>query len=154
MFLSLLRNRHFRYPTFISIPPFFPEKYRYKRIINLDPQIYNLFFSRNSVLIMPVTISLYICSSSDGFIADKSGGVGWLPPMGDEAQKNYEDYFASVDMVIMGSRSYQKVLSFGMGSNYWPYEGKMSWVFTKQDLKLERDDVKVTSEDPVTFVDR
>lgn len=103
---------------------------------------------------MPVTISLYICSSSDGFIADKSGGVGWLPPMGDEAQKNYEDYFASVDMVIMGSRSYQKVLSFGMGSNYWPYEGKMSWVFTKQDLKLERDDVKVTSEDPVTFVDR
>lgn len=101
---------------------------------------------------MALTISLYICSSEDGFIADKDGGVGWLPPMSSQAQKNYEEYFSSVDALAMGSRSYKKVLSFGMD---WPYDGKTSYVFSKQeDLKSQRDDVIITKETPEDFVNR
>jgi dihydrofolate reductase len=98
-----------------------------------------------------VKVSLYICTSEDGFIADKSGGVGWLPPMGPEGQSNYENYFATVDVVIMGSRSYEKVTSFGMD---WPYAGKPSYVFTKRDLTSDREDIIITSEDPQSFVER
>jgi len=98
-----------------------------------------------------VKISLYICSSDDGFIADKSGGVGWLPPMGPEAQKNYEDYFASIDMVLMGSKSYEKVLSFGMD---WPYSGKPSYVFSKRPLETPtKEDIIITAQDPKAFVE-
>lgn len=71
------------------------------------------------------TCSVFIAASVDGFIARPDGDVAWLTPSGDAATEDGEDYgygafFASVDALVMGRHSFEKVLSFGT----WPYEGK------------------------------
>jgi dihydrofolate reductase len=71
-------------------------------------------------------VSVYIATSLDGFIARADGGLDWLP-QGD-LQSGGEDYgykafVGTVDVLVMGRRSYEKVLSFPE----WPY-GSMSVV--------------------------
>ena len=66
-------------------------------------------------------ISVYIATSLDGFIARTDGSLDWL----DEANAtvpNDEDcgfqvFIDSVDMLVMGRKTYEQVLSFGG----WPY---------------------------------
>ncbi len=62
-------------------------------------------------------IILYVATSQDGFIADKDGGVGWLPhPSEDNVDKDEFGFKALMDriaIIIMGSKSYQQILGFG-----------------------------------------
>lgn len=91
-------------------------------------------------------VILYIAASIDGYIASPDGGVDWLSGF-DSGQEDYgyDKFFNSVDAVLMGSRSYEQVLTFGD----WPYEGKTSFVFTKQELTSSRRDIRFVSGDPV-----
>ena len=70
-------------------------------------------------------IVYYVAASLDGFIADSAGGVGWLPG-GDADDFGYAEFYAGVEAVVMGRRTYDQVLSFGD----WPYPGKPAYVFT------------------------
>ena len=68
------------------------------------------------------TTSAFIATSLDGFIAREDGGIDWLGAGGDGAQDPSEDYgyaaFASsVDVLIMGRGTYEKVRTF----ESWPY---------------------------------
>jgi len=70
---------------------------------------------------------VYIATSSDGFIATKEGGIEWLheTPEVDEADSrfyNFDKLMNSVDALIMGRNTYEKVLSFGIE---WPYSKKV-----------------------------
>jgi dihydrofolate reductase len=59
-------------------------------------------------------IILYIATSQDGFIADKNGGVDWLPQPKDDAELEavgYKDLIARIDTILMGSRSFEQILS-------------------------------------------
>lgn len=72
---------------------------------------------------MSIKYSVYIATSLDGFIARKNGGLDWLP--GSDGQADGEDYgfkdfYASVDTLVMGRKTYELALSFGE----WPYGGK------------------------------
>lgn len=61
-------------------------------------------------------IILYIATSLDGFIADINGGVDWLPHPKDDAELEavgYKDLMERIDTILMGSRSYKQILSFG-----------------------------------------
>jgi dihydrofolate reductase len=68
-------------------------------------------------------VSIYVATSLDGFIARENGDLDWLPgsdgEMGNE-DLGYRDFMDSVDVLVMGRKTYEKVLSFGM----WPYGEK------------------------------
>ena len=62
---------------------------------------------------------VYIGTSLDGFIARKDGDIDWLVKFADdEAIHAYKEFINRIDAVIIGKRTYEKVLSFPS----WPYE--------------------------------
>ena len=66
-----------------------------------------------------VTGHVFIAISLDGFIARPDGDLDWLMKQATEGEDHgYEAFMASVDGLIMGRGSYQKVLTFGA----WPYD--------------------------------
>ena len=70
-------------------------------------------------------IAYYVAASLDGFIADSSGGVDWLPD-GESDDYGYAEFYGGVEALVMGRRTYDQALSFGD----WPYRGKPAYVFT------------------------
>ena len=92
-------------------------------------------------------IIYYVAASLDGYIADVSGGVDWLPQ--DESNDyGYADFYSAVDALAMGRRTYDQVLSFGE----WPYAGKPTYVFTHDAPANALPDVEFVSDDPAQFV--
>lgn len=73
-------------------------------------------------------IILYIATSLDGYIAKEDGSVEWLSSFDEDY--GYEEFISSIDTIIMGSKTYQQVLTFGE----WPYMGLKTFVFTNQKL--------------------
>ena len=70
---------------------------------------------------MSPKVSVYIATSLDGFIARNEGKLDWLDeanatvPVGEDC--GFQAFMDSVDTLIMGRKTYKKVLSFGK----WPY---------------------------------
>lgn len=64
--------------------------------------------------------SVYIATSLDGFIARANGDLDWLPsPVGAGGEDyGYAAFMKTVDVIVMGRGTYEKVLTFGN----WPYE--------------------------------
>ncbi len=76
-------------------------------------------------------IVLYIAMSLDGYIADKSGGVGWLGGDGSDPENcgSYPEFIDTVDTVILGHTTYQQIIT-ELSPDRWPYEGMQSYVLT------------------------
>jgi dihydrofolate reductase len=87
----------------------------------------------------------FIAMSLDGFIAKPDGDVDWLsawqgtpeqPPqpssLTPDAPRDYgyEEFSAGIDTVLMGRKTWEKVLSFG----FWPFAGKKVVVLTHRSL--------------------
>lgn len=73
----------------------------------------------------PVSIkfSVFIATSLDGFIARPNGDIDWLMAAnnpGDPEDYGYAEFMNSVDCMVMGRNSFEKVLEF----DEWPYGGK------------------------------
>jgi len=72
---------------------------------------------------MNIKCSVYIAASVDGFIATPDGGVEWLdwPEYSAAPLRglSFAEFTTTVDGLVMGRKSFEKVLSFGS----WPYEG-------------------------------
>ena len=92
------------------------------------------------------TIAYYVAASLDGYIADADGGVGWLPE-GDSDDYGYADFYAGVDALAMGRRTYDQVLGFGE----WPYAGKPAYVFTNNPPDDNPYGVEFVSASPTEF---
>ena len=71
-------------------------------------------------------IILFIASSLDGYVARENGDIDWLPESG---SSGYDDFYKSIDTVIMGKTTYDQVLTFGT----YPYKDKKSYVFTRNN---------------------
>lgn len=81
---------------------------------------------------------LYIATSLDGYIARLDGSIDWLPQPGEDGEDNsYIKFYDSIDALIMGSNTYEQVLTFGD----WVYTGKVSYILTSQDLSTDRTDI-------------
>jgi dihydrofolate reductase len=96
------------------------------------------------------TISLYIATSLDGFIARSDGRVDWLDaiPNPDQLDYGYRAFIASVDTTLMGHATYQTILGFG---GDFPCRDKTNYVFSR----LKRPDapfVHHVAEAPDAFV--
>ena len=73
--------------------------------------------------------SVYIATSVDGYIATHDGGVEWLESAGNPESEDREPagdagfaaYIASVDCMIMGRKCMEKIASFELTPEQWPY---------------------------------
>jgi dihydrofolate reductase len=91
-------------------------------------------------------VVLFIASSLDGYIARPSGDIDWLFT---DQDYGYSEFFASVDTVLLGRKTYEQVLTFGE----YPYEGVKSYVFTKNPLFQAENNVELVTEDIKKFID-
>ena len=98
--------------------------------------------------VMP-KIVYYVAASLDGYIADADGGVSWLPQGGAD-DYGYADFYAGVDALAMGRRTYDQALAFGE----WPYAGKPTYVFTRHAPDDAPQDVEFVRDNPADFVRR
>jgi len=76
-----------------------------------------------------VKASVFIATSLDGFIARPDDDLDWLPPGGGE-EHGYEAFMATVDALVIGRRTYEKVLTF----DTWPYGEKPVVVLSTRPL--------------------
>ena len=76
-----------------------------------------------------VKASAFIATSLDGFIARANDDLDWLPADGGE-EHGYEAFMASVDALVIGRRTYDKVLTF----DAWPYGEKPVFVLSTHEL--------------------
>jgi dihydrofolate reductase len=87
----------------------------------------------------------YVAGSLDGYIATPDGDVKWLSTFeGGSEDYGYAQFYASVDSVLLGRKTYEQSLTFGE----WPYPGKPCWVFSKQRLDVTEPGVMRTKESP------
>ncbi|MEO0559571.1 MAG: dihydrofolate reductase family protein [Bacteroidota bacterium] len=63
--------------------------------------------------------SVFIATSLDGFIARDDGAIDWLEQWSGDGDCGYSDFIASVDTLVLGRASFEKVLTF----ETWPYAG-------------------------------
>lgn len=69
----------------------------------------------------PLTASAFLATSLDGFIARSDGGLDWLLGPGEAlGDTGYDDFFASVDSMVLGRGTYDIVKEF----DEYPYTGK------------------------------
>jgi dihydrofolate reductase len=97
-----------------------------------------------------IEVVYYFAASLDGLIATPDGGVDWLAPFETtDEDYGYSDFFAGIDTVLLGRKTYEQSLMLGP----WPYSGKACVVFTHHDLKLSSADVTTTSSSPAEVLD-
>ncbi len=81
-------------------------------------------------------VILYIAASVDGFIAKENEDIDWLSIVERPCEDyGYEAFVDSVDTVIMGRKTYDKVLSFGIE---FPHKDKKCYVISR--TKTGRDE--------------
>ena len=76
----------------------------------------------------------YTATSLDGFIADERHSLDWLFTRDQDraGPLNYDDFYAAVGAVAMGSTTYEWIL--GHEGERWPYDVPC-WVFTHRELR-------------------
>jgi dihydrofolate reductase len=78
-----------------------------------------------------MTVSVFIGTSLDGFIARPDGDLDFLPEGGGEPH-GYNEFIASVDAIVLGRKSFEKVLTF----EPWPYGDKRVVVLSSRPVDL------------------
>jgi len=76
-----------------------------------------------------MTVSVFIGTSVDGFIARPNGDLDFLPAGGGEPH-GYVEFMASVDAIVIGRKTFETVLAF----ETWPYGGRRVVVLSSQPL--------------------
>jgi len=101
--------------------------------------------------------SVYIATSVDGFIARPDGDIEWLHnPAYITSEKlglEYADFISTVDGLVMGRKSFEKVLTFGE----WPYQSVEVIVLSSRELVIPAelaDKVRTESGEPQEIVTR
>jgi dihydrofolate reductase len=76
-----------------------------------------------------MTVSVFIGTSVDGFIARPNGELDFLPAGGGEPH-GYLEFMASVDALVIGRKTFETVLAF----ETWPYGDKRVVVLSSRPL--------------------
>jgi len=72
-----------------------------------------------------MTASIFMATSLDGFIARPDDALDWLPAGGGK-EHGYREFIAAEDAIVMGHRTFEKVLTFGA----WPFGKKQVTVLS------------------------
>jgi len=83
---------------------------------------------------MPTMIaSVFVGTSVDGFIARLNGSLDFLPEGGGEPH-GYNEFFASIDALVIGRKTFETVLALPE----WPYGDKRVIVLSSQKLDISK----------------
>lgn len=99
---------------------------------------------------VPIQASVFIAATVDGFIARPNGNLDFLPPDGGEPH-GYIEFFASVDALVIGRKTFEIVLAFPD----WPYGDKPVIVLSSRPLDfsgVRGGTVEQMAGDPVQIV--
>jgi dihydrofolate reductase len=78
-----------------------------------------------------MSVSVFVGTSLDGFIARPNGDFDFLPEGGGEPH-GYNEFMASVDALVIGRKTFEKVLTLGS----WPYGDKRVVVLSSRAVDL------------------
>jgi len=78
-----------------------------------------------------MTVSVFIGTSLDGFIARADGALDFLPEGGGEPHGYYE-FIAGIDALVIGRNTFETVLAFAE----WPYGNKRVVVLSSRPVDL------------------
>jgi dihydrofolate reductase len=78
-----------------------------------------------------MTVSVFIGTSVDGYIARPNGDLDFLPADGGEPH-GYAEFMASVDALVIGRMTFDTVLAFPV----WPYGDKRVVVLSSRPVDL------------------
>ncbi len=102
-----------------------------------------------------IKCSVYIAASVGGFIARPDGDIEWLHNPEYESNEKfgltYDEFISTVDAIVMGRNTYEKVLTFG----FWPYEATPVVVLTNRRLTIPehlQEKVRVEKGNPIKVV--
>jgi dihydrofolate reductase len=76
-----------------------------------------------------MSVSVFIGTSVDGFIARPNGDLDFLPPGGGEPH-GYNEFMATVDALVVGRKTFETVLAFAA----WPYGQKRVAVLSSRPV--------------------
>jgi dihydrofolate reductase len=98
-----------------------------------------------------LTVSVFVGTSVDGFIARTNGDLDWLPAGGGEPH-GYDEFIASVDAIVIGRNTFETVLAFAT----WPYGAKRVVVLSSRpvDLSAAKGVVEQMGGPPLEIVSR
>ena len=91
-------------------------------------------------------IQLYIATSLDGYIARKDGNLDWLNnfPNPNQIDYGYTEFYAGIDTVILGRKTYDEILGFGVD---WPYTDSTTYVLsTNTDYPIQTPNTQLLSD--------
>jgi len=100
---------------------------------------------------------VFVAISLDGYIAREDGQIDWLEqynallPKGEDC--GYASFYESMDCVVLGRKSFEKVLSFSQ----WPYSGKPVIVMSrsaKEQMLAQPQGVTFSSKTPAELLTR
>ncbi|HYD39238.1 MAG TPA: dihydrofolate reductase family protein [Anaeromyxobacter sp.] len=96
---------------------------------------------------------VFIAASLDGFIARQDGDIAWLTEHDDPGGEDYgfKTFMDSVDALVMGRATFDKVLSMG---GDWPYGAKRVIVLSTRELGQKPPQVERMSGPPREIVAR
>ncbi len=80
---------------------------------------------------MNIKLSVFIATSLDGYIARFNGKLDWLEINRDTSKSEdfgYAAFLGSVDCIVMGRNTFEKVVSF----SEWPYHNKRVIVLSRR----------------------
>ncbi len=78
-----------------------------------------------------MTVSVFVGTSVDGFIARSNGSFDFLPADGGEPH-GYDEFISSVDALVIGRNTFETVLSLPA----WPYGKKRVVVLSSRPIDL------------------
>src|SRR5271168_2093033 len=78
-----------------------------------------------------MTVTVFVGTSVDGFMARPNGDLDFLPEGGGEPH-GYDEFMASVDALVIGRKTFETVLSFPV----WPYGNKRVVVLSSTPVDL------------------
>lgn len=95
-------------------------------------------------------LSVFMGLSLDGYIAGPGDALDWLEPFEKSGEDyGFGDFFASIDGLVIGRRTYETVLAFPS----WPYGQKRVIVLTRRPAS-PRQGEELTAEEPAALAQR
>jgi dihydrofolate reductase len=101
-----------------------------------------------------MTNYVYIATSLDGFIAASDGGLDWLEeiPNPEKNDFGYAEFMRGIDAIVMGRKTFEKVLTFGA----WSYD-KPVFVPSKSKITIPdelEDKVEIITGNPRKLINQ